>query len=153
MCYAFEQVLANGILEITEDRKAVALWRKNDAKKMSLPLLKESLLFFFYFGLTGMNRIREMEKIVQKHYPKEKSFLYLWFIGTLPSTQGQGYGSALLKPILEDSETKRIDVYLETSTSKNVNYYLNRGFEVYNKVILGAQNEIILSLMKKSANG
>jgi hypothetical protein len=47
-------------------------------------LLVESILFFLYLGWAGMKRIAQMGKLLQVDYPKKESFLYLWFVGTLP---------------------------------------------------------------------
>jgi ribosomal protein S18 acetylase RimI-like enzyme len=149
MSYAFEQAQANGFVDITSDGQAVAIWRKYDSKKMTFSLLIESILFSYYFGFGGMKRIVEMEKIVQKDYPKEGSFLYLWLIGTLPNSQGKGYGTALLTPILQRCVTNKTAIYLETSVLNNVDYYSKKGFEVYNKIVIGEDHEIELSLMRK----
>jgi GNAT superfamily N-acetyltransferase len=151
MNYSFEQAQANGYINITEDLQAAALWRKYDSKKMTFGLFVESILFFCYFGLDGMKRIIEMEKLVQKDYPKKGSFLYLWFIGTLPQMQGRGYGAALLNPTLSKCMKEQKAVYLETSTKVNENYYLNKGFSVYNRVSIGDLEKVDLWLMKKEA--
>jgi ribosomal protein S18 acetylase RimI-like enzyme len=150
MSYAFEQAQANGFIEISENRQSVTLWRRYTSKKLTLSLLVESIKFFYHYGILGMKRINEMEKVVQKDYPKDKSFLYLWFIATLPKSQGLGYGTALLNPILEKCQQEKTEVYLETSTKANVWYYQKIGFEVYDTLTLGQSNEIELSLMKKS---
>jgi ribosomal protein S18 acetylase RimI-like enzyme len=150
MSYAFEQAQVNGFIGISDDKTAVSIWRKYNSKKMTVSLLLESLLFFYHFGISGMKRIIEMEKSVQKEYPKDKLFLYLWFIGTLPKSQGLGYGTSLLNPILEKCLQDNVEVYLETSTKRNVLYYQRKGFVVYNTLSLGQNCEIELSLMKKS---
>lgn len=50
MAFAFEFGLANGKVEMSEDKKAAAIWKKSGSKKMTLYLLYESILFFFSFG-------------------------------------------------------------------------------------------------------
>jgi hypothetical protein len=52
--------------------------------RMRWNLLVESILFFLYLGWAGMKRIAQMGKLLQVDYPKKESFLYLWFVGTLP---------------------------------------------------------------------
>jgi ribosomal protein S18 acetylase RimI-like enzyme len=149
MCYAFEQAYANGFIEISDDKQSVSIWRKYNSKKMTVPLLIESILFFYYYGISGMKRIIEMEKLVQKDYPEDKSFLYLWFIGTLPKSQGLGYGTSLLNPILEKCRQDKTEVYLETSTKTNILFYQKKGFEIYNTLSFGDSKELELCLMKK----
>ena len=60
---------------------------------------------------------------------------YLWVLGVAPEAQGQGIGSALLKPILERAEAAGVPCYLETQTTGNVAFYEMLGFEVLSERI------------------
>jgi ribosomal protein S18 acetylase RimI-like enzyme len=151
MSYAFEQARANGMVTLSENRQAAAVWRRYNSSNMTLPLLIESILFFYFYGISGMKRIRDMEQLVHSAYPKEKSFLYLWLLGTLPKSQGLGYASALLHPVIEKGQAEQEDIYLETSKKENIAYYSKKGFNVYNTFNFGNNNEIELSLMRKVA--
>lgn len=55
---------------------------------------------------------------------------YLAQIGVEPERQGQGIGSALMRPMLDMFETDRVACYLETSKEANVPFYAHRGFVV-----------------------
>ena len=54
MAYSFEFGLANGKVEISEDKNSVAIWKSSNSKKMTINLFYESILFFFTFGWSGI---------------------------------------------------------------------------------------------------
>ena len=150
MSYAFEQATLNGHIEISEDKNAVAIWRYFNSNKISFRLLKENILFLLFFGFNGLKRVKTMEAEIQKDYPKDRDFLYLWFLGTLPTHQGKGFGSALLNPFIEKCNIEKKVIYLETSTVKNVEYYKYKGFEIYKKLLLGNESKTQIYLMRKN---
>ena len=51
-------------------------------------------------------------------------------IGIGPGWQGRGFGSALLRPILERCDRERLPAYLEASSPRNRALYERHGFEV-----------------------
>jgi GNAT superfamily N-acetyltransferase len=51
-------------------------------------------------------------------------------LGVDPTRQGQGVGSALLRPILERADADGLPAYLWTAKSRNVPFYRRHGFEV-----------------------
>jgi GNAT superfamily N-acetyltransferase len=55
---------------------------------------------------------------------------YLFLLGVEPSRQRQGLGGALMRPILERADTKKIACYLETENERNVAFYRRQGFDV-----------------------
>jgi GNAT superfamily N-acetyltransferase len=55
---------------------------------------------------------------------------YLALLGTEPSHQGRGLGSALLAPTLLRCDQERQLAYLESSKASNVPFYERHGFEV-----------------------
>ena len=149
MSYGFEQAIVNGKVELTEDKKAVAIWRNHHSNKMTIRLLIENIRFLIDFGFNRLATISKMEKTIGANYPKDDSFYYLWFIGTLPQMQGKGYASKLLNSWLEKAQKERVEVYLETSTESNLAYYQKKGFELYDKIMLEGENPLLVYLMKK----
>jgi ribosomal protein S18 acetylase RimI-like enzyme len=77
-------------------------------------------------GLLGMER----------RHPREKPHWYLAVLGTDPSAQGQGLGSAVLQPVLERCDTDGIGAYLESSKERNIDFYARHGFRVTGKIRL-----------------
>jgi GNAT superfamily N-acetyltransferase len=55
---------------------------------------------------------------------------YLWTLGVDPPRQGQGVGSALLRPVLSRADAEGLPCYLEADKAKNVPFYEMHGFEV-----------------------
>lgn len=148
MSYAFEHSLINGLIQLTEDKKAVAVWKKHHSRKMNLYLLIENIKFLLAFGFKRLARITQMEKEISKRYPKNCFYNYLWFIGTQPSEQGKGYGSALLRPELKKSLEEKRTVYLETTTESNLSYYMKKGFVLYDKIVVNNMNPLTIFLLK-----
>lgn len=148
MAYAFEHAFINGTIELTDDVKAVALWKNHRSDKMNLPLGIENIRFLSAFGFERLKRITQMENEISKRYPKNRFFEYLWFIGTQPSEQGKGYGSALLRPRLKKSSEENRSIYLETTTDSNVAYYQKKGFELYDKIVPESSASLTIFLLK-----
>ncbi len=61
--------------------------------------------------------------------PDEPSY-YLSLLAVAPEWQGQGVGSALLRPGLARCDAERMPAYLSTDTSENVRFYQRHGFRV-----------------------
>ena len=66
---------------------------------------------------------------LEHHHPREPH-VYLAAIGVRPGSQGQGLGSALLKPGLAYADARGLPCYLESSNERNVPLYERHGFEV-----------------------
>lgn len=67
-------------------------------------------------------------------------YLYLMALGVDPMFQGRGFGSKLLKAVIEDSNDKSLPIYLETATQNNVDMYENFGFKVIDRLDLPLLN-------------
>jgi ribosomal protein S18 acetylase RimI-like enzyme len=55
---------------------------------------------------------------------------YLWGLGVLPSQQGNGVGTALLRMGTTQADEEGLACYLETHKTENVAFYARRGFQV-----------------------
>jgi GNAT superfamily N-acetyltransferase len=148
MAYSFEFGLANGKVEISEDKNSVAIWKSSNSKKMTINLFYESILFFFTFGWSGIKRISAMEKKIAAFYPDKTIFNYLWILGTNPNEQGKGYGTAILSKAINNFEQNKVPIYLETSTDSNLKYYQRKRFELYHSMILDSETQLTTYLMR-----
>jgi GNAT superfamily N-acetyltransferase len=148
MAYSFEFGLANGKVEISEDKNSVAIWKSSNSKKMTINLFYESILFFFAFGWSGIKRISAMEKKIAAFYPDKTIFNYLWILGTNPNEQGKGYGTAILSKAINKYEQDKVPLYLETSTDSNLKYYQRKRFELYHSMILDSETQLTTYLMR-----
>ena len=63
---------------------------------------------------------------------------YLGILGTDPRHQGRGVASALLAPTLADCDAEGLPAYLESSREENLPFYMRHGFEVVERICLGA---------------
>ncbi len=77
-------------------------------------------------GLLGIERV----------HPKAPPHWYLAVLGTDPPAQGQGLGSAVLRPVLEQCDADGVAAYLESSKERNVGFYARHGFRVTSELTL-----------------
>lgn len=71
---------------------------------------------------------RRYDELRQKLAPKPH--LYLALLAIDPACQGQGFASALVRPMLQRLDETRLPAYLETQNLKNVAMYRRFGFNL-----------------------
>jgi ribosomal protein S18 acetylase RimI-like enzyme len=67
---------------------------------------------------------------MERKHPHRPPHWYLGILGTDPSAQGQGHGSAVLRPVLEQCDADGVAAYLESSKERNIDFYARHGFRV-----------------------
>jgi ribosomal protein S18 acetylase RimI-like enzyme len=67
---------------------------------------------------------------LERNHPREPPHWYLALLGTDPAAQGQGLGSAVLGPVLEQCDADGVGAYLESSKERNIAFYARHGFRV-----------------------
>jgi ribosomal protein S18 acetylase RimI-like enzyme len=72
---------------------------------------------------------------VERAHPLTPHY-YLAVLGTRPDRQGQGLGSAYLRPILSRCDDENLGAYLESSKESNIAFYRRHGFEVTGEIRL-----------------
>lgn len=128
--------LPNGVSELAEQDgriQAGALWdppgrwRVPVATQLrQLPGLLRVLGTRTYAVLRGLGELERAHPI-EPHW-------YLAILGTDPSAQGRGFGSALLRSRLSRCDDRRFPAYLESSKETNVPYYERFGFRVTGEI-------------------
>jgi GNAT superfamily N-acetyltransferase len=100
-------------------------WRTTLREDLMLarPLLHPQLLVRMPMIVTGLLD-------VERAHPREPAHWYLAILGTDPSSQGQGLGSAVLGPVLEQCDRDGVGAYLESSKERNIAFYARHGFRV-----------------------
>jgi len=73
---------------------------------------------------------------VERRHPVEPPHWYLAVLGTDPSRQGRGLGSAVLAPVLEQCDGDGVAAYLESSKERNIRFYARHGFRVTGEIKL-----------------
>lgn len=116
-----------------EPLQGVAYWKFPDQENLSISLKSIGkfipLLFTFYpIGFYRARAILEQIDNLHKKYAHEPHF-YLDNLGVLPSAQGQGMASKLIRPFLALADEQKVIVYTDTVTRSNVGLYEHFGFE------------------------
>ena len=122
-----------GEVSCNDDASAVAVWfppGKTDVTPGRMLRVGMGALPF-RAGISGTARFMRALSATEKfHKAVEGPHWYLMAIGTSPSRQSTGLGSALLGLGTAQADAAGIPCYLETGTESNVAYYSKRGFEV-----------------------
>ncbi len=114
--------------------EGVAVWSPPDQTPPRLDgLLNPSLLTLvfspFLAALPRAAPIFSRFEALQKRFAPEPHY-YLSTVGVLPTAQGKGRASALIKPVLAQADARGLTVYTETMTPENVPLYEHYGFVV-----------------------
>lgn len=115
---------------MAEDGSAAAVWAPPGL--WSVPMrfvLAQAPPMLRVFGRRLQLALRYLIRIERAH-PKKPPHWYLEIIGAEPDRQGQGLGSALLRPVLAFCDRDGLGAYLESSTERNRALYERHGFEV-----------------------
>ena len=124
----------------TDDHAGVALWHPPGYRGAtfigSLRLLPSVARL-----AGGLRRLREVSGAVdaleerRRHHAPSPHF-YLSALGVEPERQGEGIGTALMRPVLERADREAATAYLETATARNVLLYERVGFAVVEELTL-----------------
>ena len=137
MEYSFDYCFWFGEILLSDDKKAWALIIYPEKKKTTLKsIFADIKLIAGCTGLINAQKAMKREAAIKTIHPST-SFTYLWFIGVNPSDQNKGAGTVLLKQILEKSKTEGRPVILETSTERNLPWYMKHGFTIYKELDFG----------------
>lgn len=118
-----------GTVLVDEEIGGAALWCAPDNWKSSprqmLQIMGPAL------RLMGTRAPRALAALtsLEKAHPKTPHW-YLAFLGTDPSHQGKGIGSALIRGVTDRCDEEGMPAYLESSKESNVPFYGRHGFEV-----------------------
>lgn len=125
------QMLDAGEVWTVPDCSSVAVWAAPDGWRSSV---REDLEM-----TASLLRVRLLARIplvargllgVEREHPATPPHWYLAVLGTDPSAQGRGLGSAVLAPILEECDRDGVGAYLESSKETNIAFYTRHGFRV-----------------------
>ncbi|MCK5141051.1 MAG: GNAT family N-acetyltransferase [Candidatus Heimdallarchaeota archaeon] len=114
-------------------KMGVALTRQNDERKLSPRRIEEIT-----------NKITQIHKGLMK-----EPHWYLANIGVDTEFQGKGYGSKLIKPMLERIEKTGYPVFLETNFEGNVGLYEHLGFDLIDETKIPETEIVNWAMIKK----
>jgi GNAT superfamily N-acetyltransferase len=122
-----------GTVLTTADQAGAALWLPPDRWKTELrDYLRQTPSALRAFSFHLVPALRLLSRMEHAH-PREPHW-YLAVIGTDPSRQGLGVGSALITEITDRCDNEGLGAYLESSKDVNVPYYERFGFRVTDEV-------------------
>ncbi|MEO6126293.1 MAG: GNAT family N-acetyltransferase [Ilumatobacteraceae bacterium] len=113
----------------TAGSEAAAIWAPPDLWKTPVAaIVKNAPALIRVFGRRLFANLAILTTL-EKHHPSEPHY-YLEFLGTAPEHQGNGFGGALLTPMLQRCDDEGVGAYLESSKESNLAFYGRFGFEV-----------------------
>lgn len=125
----FTQILVAG-----DPPVGVILWeypnRQGTPLNKNEPIGFRKLFFssFLFASIKSLKIFLTFGKWRKKFAPKPH--YYLSSVAVLPTAQGKGVASALIKPIIHQADTEGVPVYTETVTTRNVLIYEHLGFKI-----------------------
>ena len=125
------QLLPEDDVWIPDDASAAALWAPPDRWRTTV---REDV--HLTRGLLHPRLIARMPMVawgvlgMERRHPENPPHWYLAVLGTDPSRQGEGLGSAVLRPVLERCDDDGVGAYLESSKERNIDFYARHGFRV-----------------------
>jgi GNAT superfamily N-acetyltransferase len=134
MDYAFEQCHTSGKIFINHSHDGCALVLHSWQEVTDIRSIWQSLLCTFRGpGISMLPSLLKRQKKIKEKYPFE-NYVYLWFIGVMPSQQNQHKGAALLNAVIDHAATVKRPILLETSIQRNVSWYQKSGFDLYQTI-------------------
>jgi GNAT superfamily N-acetyltransferase len=127
--------LPNGQVYTTSDVSGGALWAPPHGwRTPPARLVRAMPRLALTLGRRLPAALRTLSAVERLH-PSEPHW-YLALLGTEPTSQRTGVGSALLAPVLERCDHDGVPAYLESSKESNIAFYTRHGFEVTGTVDL-----------------
>ena len=135
----------------SENINGVAVWLPKKYANMGFwgMLRSGALKFGTKMDQTTMKKMSFISKQLGKNRKKlmgNSHYYYLMIIGVHSDFQGKGIGSKLLDAIKEDCRNEYCQLFLETETEENVNFYTKNGFQLLNQLSLDHLNLPMWSL-------
>jgi GNAT superfamily N-acetyltransferase len=121
-----------GAAWMTADGNGAALWTPPGKWKLDLFATARLAPGSAWLYRSRLRTAMRALSIMEDSHPPEPHW-YLSFLGTDPSMQGKGYGSALLAPVLQRCDRDGVPAYLESSNERNIPFYERQGFVVTGK--------------------
>jgi GNAT superfamily N-acetyltransferase len=142
----------NHIYTTVGSLKGVAAWLPPNHSHLNIfHFLPTVFSLTFKLGLSKVGRLISILSVLEEYHKGDLSqpHWYLNLLGVSPAHQGQGIGSLLLQPILQQADSQRLPCYLETSTPKAVCFYQKNGFEVLKTLDLLEASSLIWTMKRE----
>ena len=123
----------NGEVWVDEEMRGAAIWRSPG--RYPEPLGDQLRMLPHYLRLFPREFLHASRAInvLARAHPREPHW-YLFAVGVVPGSQGEGRGGALIRPILERCDTEGAPAYTEASSADNARLYARLGFELVSEL-------------------
>ncbi len=119
--------LRQGTVWTTTGRDGAVVALPPDAWKMPESItLSQAFVWVRAFG-RRLLLAQRVQRALEQHHPSEPHF-YVRIVGVRSARQGQGLGSALMQPTLDEADALGLPTYLEASTQRSAALYARLGF-------------------------
>ena len=87
----------------------------------------------------GRSRMKHAGNYIDAMHKRHAPFKHWFFliIGVAPQSQGKGYASKLIRPMLDRMAGEGLPCYIETMDERNVGLYEHFAFKVMEKSVIG----------------
>ncbi|MFC4094840.1 GNAT family N-acetyltransferase [Euzebyella saccharophila] len=144
MGYCFDLGMEQGAVFLSDNSNAATILLFPEKKKTTIKsVMRDLKLALNVIGIERVLSVMKRESLLKERQPKNK-FIHLWYIGVYPEESGKGVGSNLLREVIEFCFEKEKDIYLETSTERNINFYIQNGFDHYDTIKKGLPYDLML---------
>lgn len=140
--------LPYGQVWVTDDCEAVAIWIPPEGAPQVAAAFEALETEFSALAGDRAGAWAEAENVLAPFRPQTPVWL-LATIGVDPVRQGQGLGSAVIRPGLDAAKAEGVPAYLETSSLPNVAFYRRLGFQVLAEVQLPADGPRAWCMMRQ----
>lgn len=120
-----DAALTEGRVDLLEDGSAAALWLSvpaGEPEEDDMPALMRRT------ADPDNERAELVGRLTGAIHPTDRAHAYLLLIAVAPDRQGEGLGTALLAPALEQCDRDGLPAYLEASSARSRDLYLRLGF-------------------------
>ena len=136
----------------TKDFKGVAVWVPPGKSEMNTwQVLTMLFTLPWKCGWHRFGRCLSLFFTLNKHHQEEmrEPHWMLSLIGVAPNSQGQGIGSLLLQPVLQQADYEGFPCYLSTFSEQAVSFYQKHGFETLWQGELSNDSPCIWTMKRK----
>lgn len=130
--------LPKGEIHVTLDGAGAALWepRPDPTAADDDPSEFGEMLAAAGYLAEEVDRMQTYLGLMHDVHPDDPPHWYLGILGVDLARQGQGIGSAVMRPMLDRADAEGLACYLDSSNIKNVPLYERHGFRVVQVVDL-----------------
>lgn len=120
---------------LSEDKStAILYWRKSQFKRSFVIWMKYLSMFFRTVKMNKVFSTLKREKLVESHRLDIPDYIYVWILGSDPTTTSIRGLADVRDHLNELSRKYNVPVLMETTVEKLLRFYKYSGYEIYDEV-------------------